>query len=284
MSTDFQQAREALGARLRGLRTEAGLSGMGLAERLGWQRSKVSRLEHGKQTASAHDLEAWARAVGAPEVAADLRRQLTALDTHYRSWRRVLSGGHRAVQDGHADQERVTRVVHLFEPGIVPGIFQTPEYARAVLTDVSAQHGSPPDVEDGVRARMRRQEALYERGHLFHALMWEAALYVVRCPDPADTSAQLDRLAVLAGLDTVNLGIIPLGVRTRFSPSHGFWIMDDRLVVAETCNAELSLDSAEDLELYRQEWAILHEAAVYGQPAYRLIARARARLSNPGHA
>jgi transcriptional regulator with XRE-family HTH domain len=45
VSIDYQQAREALGARLRELRTETGLNGKGFAGRLGWQRSKVSRLE-----------------------------------------------------------------------------------------------------------------------------------------------------------------------------------------------------------------------------------------------
>lgn len=39
------------GARLRELRTEAGLNGKDMADRLGRQRS-VSRLEHGKQTPS----------------------------------------------------------------------------------------------------------------------------------------------------------------------------------------------------------------------------------------
>lgn len=47
VTTDFQNARLALGARLRELRTGAGLDGKGIAERLGWQRSKVSRLELG---------------------------------------------------------------------------------------------------------------------------------------------------------------------------------------------------------------------------------------------
>ncbi len=56
MSTDFQTARVALGARLRELRSEAGLNGKGVAEALGWQRSKVSRLETGKQTPTASDL------------------------------------------------------------------------------------------------------------------------------------------------------------------------------------------------------------------------------------
>ena len=50
MSTDYQTAREALGARLRELRIEAALEGKNLAGKLGCQPSKVSRLQNGKQT------------------------------------------------------------------------------------------------------------------------------------------------------------------------------------------------------------------------------------------
>lgn len=58
MSTDFQLARTSLGARLRELR--GGLTGRDLADRLGWTQSTVSKLETGKQTATAEDLRDWA--------------------------------------------------------------------------------------------------------------------------------------------------------------------------------------------------------------------------------
>jgi transcriptional regulator with XRE-family HTH domain len=278
VSTDYQQAREALGARLRELRTETGLNGKDFAGRLGWQRSKVSRLENGKQTATDADVEAWARAAEQPGEAAELRRALRTLETAYRSWRRQLSAGHRAVQDGHRVQEAQAETVHIFEPGIIPGIFQTPDYARGVLTDVSNRLGTPRDVEEGVRARMKRQETVYEPGHHFHVLIWEAALHVVRCT-PEAMAAQLNRLSGFVGLDTVTLGIIPLGARTPFSPKHGFWIIDERLVVADTWNAELSLDSPDDVAVYRRTWELMQESAVYDHQAHRLIARARAALT-----
>ncbi|MEW1724069.1 helix-turn-helix transcriptional regulator [Streptomyces sp. NPDC093109] len=279
MSTDFQQAREALGARLRELRTEAGLNGKEMAHRLAWQRSKVSRLETGKQTATEADVEAWARAV-APGTAGELRSRLRGLETTYRSWKRRLAAGHRAVQEANVLQESQAETIHLFESAIVPGIFQTPEYARSVLTDVSDRLGTPRDIEDGVRARMKRQEALYQPGRAFHAIVWEAALHVARC-DPAGMAAQLDRLVGLIGLKTVSLGVIPFGARTPFSPKHGFWIIDERLVVADTWNAELWLDSPEDVAFYLKLWHLLQGSAVYGHQAHRLVVRARAQVALP---
>lgn len=277
MSTDFQQGREALGARLRELRVEAGLNGKDMAARLGWQRSKVSRLENGKQTATTADIEAWGQAVDASAIS-ELKGRLRGLETTYRSWRRQLAGGHRALQEANALQESEAETIHLFESGIIPGIFQTPEYARGVLTDVSNRIGTPRDVEDGVRARMKRQELLYQPGHTFHAIVWEGALHVARCT-PEGMAAQLDRMVGLIGMDTVTLGVIPFSVRTPFSPKHGFWIIDRRLVVADTWNAELWLDSSEDIAFYVRIWDLLQESAVYGHEAHRIIVRARAQLT-----
>ena len=96
MTTDYQSGRVSLGARLRELRTEARFDGKGIAERLGWQRSKVSRLENGKQTPSREDLAAWAEAVGRPDVVNELAGRLTGLETRYRSLRKQYANGHRA--------------------------------------------------------------------------------------------------------------------------------------------------------------------------------------------
>ncbi|MER7035646.1 helix-turn-helix domain-containing protein, partial [Streptomyces albidoflavus] len=109
MSTDFQQARVSLGARLRELRAEGGLTGRELAGRLAWGQSKVSKLENGKQTPTVADLTAWAEGTGNPGATGELIGRLRGLETQYRSWRRQLAGGYRAVQDAHRAQAQRTR-------------------------------------------------------------------------------------------------------------------------------------------------------------------------------
>jgi transcriptional regulator with XRE-family HTH domain len=277
VSTDFQQARITLGTRLRELRTEAGLTGRGLAEILGWLPSKVSKLENGKQTPSLADLDAWARGVGNPESAAELKGRLRGFETRYRSWRRQLASGHRARQEAGIVELAQTRVMRGAEFGVVPGIFQTAEYAHAVLTRYVELRGTPRDVEPAVSARMRRQEALYEPGRQFHALIWEGALRVLICR-PDVLVGQLDRLTGLLGMDTVSLGIIPFEAPLKIAPGDGFWIYDDRLVISETWNAEMWLDDATDVALFTKIWDTLNESAFYGPQAHRLIARARSAL------
>lgn len=280
MSTDFQQARITLGARLHELRAESGLTGRQLAERLGWTQSKVSKLENGKQTPVAADLTAWAGAVGQPDAAAELTGRLRGLETRYRSWKRQLAAGHRVRQEVSITEEAGSEAVRAFEPSIIPGMFQTAAYARHVLTNSTALQRTAADIEDGVRARLKRQAVLYEPGRTFRFVIWEAAFHVLYCPVNVMIE-QLDRLNGLIGLDTVELGILPFGATLKVVPKHGFWIFDERLVIAETVNAEMWLDDPADIEIYAKVWDEFNGAAVFNRQARRLIARAQAALETP---
>ncbi|UXY25013.1 helix-turn-helix transcriptional regulator (plasmid) [Streptomyces cynarae] len=279
MSTDYQTARQALGARLRELRVEAGLEGKDVAAKLGWQPSKVSRLQNGKQTATREDLTGWAQAIGRPDVEAELHGLLAGLEMkqRHRSWRRQLAGGHRGRQEIAVRQTEATKNIRGLEVSRIPGLFQTPEYAR-VIFDINAEfRGIPPTTEAAVEARMRRQEALYDPEKTFRFLVCEAALYHRSCP--ADVMAeQLDRLYNLVGQRRIELGILPFGAQLRRTAPHAFWIYDRRLVIVETISEELWLTGDEDIRLYERAWDWLAESAEYGTPARRLIGRARASL------
>ncbi|MER7664871.1 MULTISPECIES: helix-turn-helix transcriptional regulator [unclassified Streptomyces] len=275
MSTDFQQARTALGARLRELRAEQ--TGRDLAARLGWPQSKVSKLETGRHTATVEDLRQWATATGHPEAAPELESRLLGLESHVRSWRRQLRAGHRPVQDALTVEYERSTVLRAWEGSMVVGMLQTADYARAIFQAYADLHQSPRDIDDAVRARMHRQHLLYGTGRTFHIVMWEAALHVRACP-PAVLAAQLDRLAGVIGLDTVRLGIVPFGAPVRIPPGPGFWLYDERLTIVEDWHAELWLDDTDSVGIYRRVWDLLDHAAVYGAHAHRLIARARAAL------
>nr|WP_206326984.1 helix-turn-helix transcriptional regulator [Streptomyces sp. S3(2020)] len=264
---------------MRELRTEAGLNGKEFAERLGWQRSKVSRLELGKQNPSREDLVAWAEASERPDVVAELTGRLAGLETRYRSLRKQYSNGHRSRQEQGLVETEQTTLLRAVEVVRIPGLFQTPEYARAVFAANAAFRNVPTDdIEDAVRARMRRQQALYEPERSFRVLLWEGALYALNAPRPV-MAAQLDRLRSMVGMDTVQLGIIPFAAELRRSPSHGFWIYDRRLVIVETLSTEMWLDDEESIALYERAWDWLADSAVYDATAHRLIGRASAALN-----
>jgi transcriptional regulator with XRE-family HTH domain len=277
VTTDFQQAREALGRRLRELR--GGKTQRELADVLGWPQAKVSKLETGRQTATPEDLMAWAKGSGHPAVTEELVARLQGLETQTRSWRRQLRAGHRPVQDVLTVEYERTTEFRVWQGSMVVGILQTPDYARHVFSRMAELQQSPRDVEDAVRARVRRQELLYGAGRVFHIVLWEAALHAAVAP-PDVLAAQLDRLASVIGLDTVRLGIVPFGAQLAVPPANGFWLYDERLVIVEDWHAELWLDDADNLALYRRVWDSLNSAAVYGTHARRLIGRARSHFTD----
>ncbi|MET8678890.1 helix-turn-helix transcriptional regulator [Streptomyces sp. NPDC004647] len=280
MSTDFQKARAALGARLRELRVSGPcgrLTGTQLAERLGWSHSKIYKLENGRQTATAEDLRAWAEATDQPDAAEELNSRLKGLESHIRSWRRQLASGHRAVQDAITAEHGRTTTLRIWENCLVAGMLQTADYARAVFTRHAELMQSPRDTEEAVRARIRRQEGLYDSGKRHQIMMWEGALRTLICP-PSVLAAQLDRLASVVGLDTVELGIVPFAASLKIMPANGFWIYDERLVVVEDWHAELWINDDDSIATYLRTWNTLRQSAVFGADAQRVINMARRAL------
>ncbi|MGY5013416.1 helix-turn-helix domain-containing protein [Streptomyces sp. 900105755] len=282
MSTDYQQAREALGVRLRELRLSAPggrLTGQQLAEAYGWNKSKVSKLENGRQTPTSDDLSKWADATGQPEAYDELLARLRGFESHIRSWRRQLASGHKPVQDTHLGAHADASIFRGWESSMIFGILQTPDYARSIFTRYAELQRSPRDTEEAVRSRMKRQEALYDSSKRFHLVLWEAALRALVCP-PSVLLAQLDRLSGAVGLDTVELGIVPLSASLKIPPATAFWVYDDRQVIVENWHAELWLDDSDSVATYLRTWRTLRESAVYGADAHNVINSAR-RALNP---
>ncbi|WP_314224111.1 helix-turn-helix domain-containing protein [Streptomyces zaehneri] len=280
MSTDYQKAREALGIRLRELRLSAPggrLTGTELADRCGWHKSKVSKLENGRTTPTPDCLRRWAEATGQPGAYDELLGRLRGFESHIRSWRRQLASGHKAVQDTHLRAHADASVFRGWESSMIFGILQTPDYAQSIFTRYAELQRSPRDTEQAVRSRMQRQETLYDSSKRFHLILWEAALYAQICP-PSVLGAQLDRLAGVIGLTTVELGIIPLSAALKIPPATTFWIYDDRKVIVENWHAELWIDDEASVDTYLRTWRTLRESAVYGGDAHRLISAARRAL------
>jgi len=261
--SSLNRARESFGRRLRELREPTGLSGKDFAERLGWDPAKVSRFETGKRLPSRDDIHAWAEAVGQPTAADELLAQLSVIDEMYATWRRQFRAGFGGRQRSSLQVEAHTRQFRIFEPAMVPGLLQTPEYARHVYRVLVELYGLAGDVDEVVALRMERQRVLYEPGHQFHFVIMESALRQSFVPRDV-MRAQVDRLVSVSTLKNVALGIVPLDVQLPAAPWHGFWLFDDRLVQVETVSAELSVSEPEEIKMYAMTFKAFADVAVYG--------------------
>jgi transcriptional regulator with XRE-family HTH domain len=254
------------------LRTAAGISGKQLAESLSWPASKVSKIENGKQTPTDDDIRLWTEAVGAEPEAAGLLAALHNLELQHAEWNRLLKAGMKAHQTTLAQQDETTKLYRGFESTFIPGLIQTPDYARARFADAITMHRVPNDIDEAVKARMQRQEMLYRQDKRFHFIVTEAALRYRLVP--ADVMlAQLDRLIALSSMRNVRLGIIGFATQYITDPRHGFWLLDNDLVRVETYTAELNLRQPEEIEFYSGIFERHAAVASYGAAARAIITR-----------
>jgi transcriptional regulator with XRE-family HTH domain len=269
----------AFGERLRALRVAAGFeTGKALAEHLGWVAPKVSRIENGNQLASDADLVAWLDAVHAPEdVATETRDRLRELRLARASWRRRLRTGHAPLQVSAHELERKAARIVMVEFHVVPGLVQTAEYARAAFAKLAVVHQTPRDTDAAVRERMRRQEVLYDPAKQIELLVAEAALRNPICP-ASTMRGQLDRLAAISAFNNVRMGVIPLDRELPIMPMHGFWMIDDQVLV-EIHHSEVTATDPDDLALYNRITDALWTVAVEGEQARALLTRIAGMLA-----
>jgi transcriptional regulator with XRE-family HTH domain len=151
--------RRRLAAELRKLREQSGQSTTDAAKRLGWQASRVSRIETRQSGITAPDLR---KLLDVYEVRdEEYRAYLAELArrVNERGWWQKYAG---LIGGDYADLislEAEARTIRTYEQELVPGLLQTPEYARAVLR-IGRPTETAEQIDRRVEVRMERQEVL----------------------------------------------------------------------------------------------------------------------------
>jgi transcriptional regulator with XRE-family HTH domain len=256
-------AQARLATLLRTSRLDSGLSGHDLAGSLDWSQSKVSKIENGRTRPSADDVERWMEACRASaELRTEARDLAASALVESRHWRAVHSRGlsERQKEVGLLE-DRATEVLS-FQPSLVPGLLQTAEYAKQVLT--LANLSGQKDIAAGVAARMRRQEVLYGDGRRFRFLVTEAALRW-HPKEPDVLAAQLDRLQTVSTLSNVELRVLPLDRAFGQRQNNGFLLFeipDEPTVIVETFTRELVIVEPNEVGQYRSVHSTLFDHAL----------------------
>lgn len=269
MTDSVQEAREALGQRLRELRRAAGVSGRALADGAGWHESKISKIEYGRRSPSEADLRAYCAILDTADQLPDLLATLRNIDSAYVEWRRVLSAGTKRGQDRLTRLAEQTAVMRSDQPYVVPGLLQTAEYAEAILRQAIDFYRIPNDLYGGVAKRLERQQILYRGHRRFHILLGAQALYTGVAADKV-MLGQLDRLLAVMGLPHVQLGIVPKEAYCP-APAMNFTIYDRRVVLVEGVTAELKVTQPGEIAIYGRAFDNLARQAITGDPARALI-------------
>jgi len=159
------------------------------------------------------------------------------------------------------------RELKLFQPALVPGLLQTPEYICAVL----ARHGLPEEsMARTMAARIERQFVLYETGRTLRFVITEPVLRW-RIVSVGMMAAQLDRIISMSRLPNVDIRVVPLSSAQRDIANHAFVIRDDNTVTVETVHAELVVSDPRDVSLYVRKFDRFAEMAVTGDAMRSMI-------------
>lgn len=279
MSGQSQQAREALGARLREIRLDAGLTARALAKLAGWHFTKVSKLEHGTRRPAPDDIRAWCGCCQAEDQALDLIAAARSIDAMYIEWRRLMRAGMKHFQDSVSPLYEQTLQFRVYETTFIPGLLNTAGYASAILEFWAGLMSLPTDIETAVAARMNRQNVLYAGNRRLLFVIEEQALRT-RVGGAEVMSGQLNRLLALMSVPTISLGIVPDAGERHALAQGSFWIFDDKRVQAETVSAGLDITQPAEVGIYLHVFDLLQRSAVYGHAARDLIRRALGNLSH----
>lgn len=196
--------RRRLGLELRALRETAGLSGEEVADRLGWSTSKLSRMEVGRNPPGAADLGKLLDLYGVADPARRDELAVLLREAKRKGWWQVYSDIPYSTYIG-LEAEAVSMLAY---EQVIPGLFQTEAYARAIIT------GTVPGIDaetldQRTEVRLTRQAVLSrERPLQVRAVLDETC--VRRLVGGREVMRpQLARLLDLAGRPNVIVQVLP---------------------------------------------------------------------------
>ncbi|MEV6774599.1 DUF5753 domain-containing protein [Nocardia sp. NPDC051030] len=203
----------------------------------------------------------------------DLVATLRNLQSMYLEWRRVVASGRAHRQRQSLDIEARASHIRWFESWVVPGLLQTPAYAKAILTACRAViPGGRDDIDEAVAIRMTRQRVLRSGKRRFAFIIAEAALRQTIGSSEIMVE-QLRALIEHAQNPRVDLGIVPLNVDACIG-SHGFAMFDRESVMVENISAELTITRPSELAVYEDVFGKVHAVALRGAAAAELMSNA----------
>lgn len=270
--------RRRLAAELRRLRGDSGLKTAEVARQLGWSPSKVSRYELARTGLKPSDVRVMLAFYG---VEAHRQNDLLALaeEATEKGWwadySDVLPEDHISLV-GLEDEATAELCWHL---EVIPGLLQTEEYARRLISKGYSLAPVPPSrIDRIVGLRMRRQAVLTRNPPLELSAVIDEAVLRRRVGSPQVMRNQLRHLIRVAQLPNVSLRILRLDEESpaminsfdvlRFGDQH---VKMPDVAYTEHFRATLHFEDEADTHQYLILFQALRQAAVGEVQSIRFI-------------
>jgi transcriptional regulator with XRE-family HTH domain len=268
-----------LGEGLRRAMEQAGLNGKQAAHLLDWSTSRLSRLLSGKRGGNEVDVSAL---LAVCRVTGRDRDRLLALCREQNTPGWLQQHGSRLPQQlvTLIDHENKAMSYSDIQPIIVPGLLQTGDYARAVLSRVP---NVPADeVDDRVAARLARQSLFSrERPARFTFYIHE---FVLRTPVGGTEvmSDQLHHLLRMSVRSYLTLRVVPASLGAHAATAGPFIFMEfaefRSVTYLESETSSLFLEKPAETQAYRRILGALADTALGEGESRELIATVAIKL------
>ncbi|MEV3857293.1 helix-turn-helix transcriptional regulator [Streptomyces sp. NPDC050095] len=272
--------RRKLGAELRALRVQAGLTSGEAARLVGWHQSKVSRIETGRSGVKPSDVLLLLDAFDTKDP--QLRELVVALagaedaaaDHWWHAYRGLLPPSYRDFISLESQASRIRTL----ETSVVPGLLQTPEYARAVTRAVLP--GAPErHIEALVEVRLARQDVLRAQAPLELSAVLDEGVLRREVGGPGVLRRQVAHLAGMARMPHVRIQVLPFVAGGHIGLTGPFVVFsfpntsDLDVVVLDHLTSSLYLERKEDLKAYTEAFDGLLLRALPPEESLELIAQ-----------
>jgi transcriptional regulator with XRE-family HTH domain len=267
--------RRELGALLRTLRAEKGLTVEQVADRLLCSPSKVSRMETGRGVATLRDIRDLANLYGVPDGVRRDHLIHLALEGKQQGWWEAYD----LPYSKYVGLEAEAVSIRGYQSSVIPGLLQTTDYARA-LHEAAVPKLSPSVIDQRVEVRLIRQQLLSrESPPIFREVIDEAALRRI-VGGRTVMRQQLSRLIEACRLKYVTIRVVPFTVGAHAALESNFKILDltppsPDVVYVENLIGSFYLERPEELESFNRVFDELEAMALGHDETVRFIAQIR---------
>lgn len=276
-----------LAGELRRLRASTRMSGEEVGRRLGWSGSKVSRIESHRIGVKMADLR---KLLDLYQVPAPRREELFALarEATEKSTLEVIAATFPREYAAQLQEEAEARSVWHWNPLVVPGLLQTPDYARAVLGVWQAMFPVPPSEADRrIQTRLLRQQLLTRDPPIALSVVIDESVLSRKYGSKAVMRKQLERLLEACELPNVEIRVLPLDadapmptgafVYMQFPPVHEVAMPD--IVTLEDLEGNRFVEEEQQTYLYQIAFGYLKSRSLSLEQSRDLIEQAMKKWS-----
>jgi transcriptional regulator with XRE-family HTH domain len=272
--------RRQLGRKLKELRESAGLTIAEAFAALEWSRQRLWRYETGQVAVHPNDVAIMGQLYGAAPETIDGLKEL-ARQSKAKGWWHAYSDIPEWFELFLGMESAASRL-RQYEAEIIPGLLQSPMYAKAIISLGPAKL-STEAVEERVSIRIQRQRILTRRKPTapnLDVILSETAL--VRGFSAEVMADQLGRLLTLSELPNVSIRVIPFSAGIHTAYQGPFVVLDfpqesparepePTTVYEESPTGSLYLDKTPEVETYSAIWADLDRVALDEVESRRLV-------------